>query len=327
MNPFIDAPNLIYELVGAMFHKGRDTNSGHYVARIYSHDQKEWFNYDDESVTKLKKMEFELKDFDFEKKKKKTQGTLNDFRITVETKDCKEMETKDKEQIKGKEQKDFTSTNAYVLVYKRKLESVPAPVVVPDRLFAILQRENEIFQKEVDDTKNAKMKIQGIVESKRNAWIDIQNHLEVALVHENAVYVSRTTLETAIDIDFNPEKDKPLKIEVDDIVCMHGKVDPLKVPNCKRMSLVSFFLIKNGVTKIETKIGIPIIPRLIEPDAFCNICLSDLFEAKIELARHVNDIDTASVFMKEEGCFLISKDWFQRIFDFNLRMEEKNSYF
>ena len=42
-----------YELVGVLVHTGSSANAGHYTAHLRSHE-KQWWKFDDETVTKLK---------------------------------------------------------------------------------------------------------------------------------------------------------------------------------------------------------------------------------------------------------------------------------
>lgn len=64
MAPFLSSQTpIIYELSASLLHKGGDTNSGHYVARIKCDSLGgSWYNFDDEGAHLMKSMDFNLKD-------------------------------------------------------------------------------------------------------------------------------------------------------------------------------------------------------------------------------------------------------------------------
>jgi hypothetical protein len=95
----------------------------------------------------MQKMDFELKDLDFAKKSSKDakQKTLFESGFTDESKPTPKTP-------KGKEKAvrtEFTSSNVYVLVYKRDTDAKAQRSGIPDHLGDLVSSENAAYQKEL----------------------------------------------------------------------------------------------------------------------------------------------------------------------------------
>ena len=88
----------IYQLGAILMHVGKSAYSGHYMAQIKNFQTNEWFNFNDEVITKVKK--------------KQQLGCTDE---EVDPKEEKEKET----ESSSRANKTFSTANAYLLVYYR----------------------------------------------------------------------------------------------------------------------------------------------------------------------------------------------------------------
>jgi hypothetical protein len=247
-----------YSLAAVLCHKGGDTNSGHYTARIYNHKDKQWYNYDDERVTQLKKVDFEVGEIEFEKK---SQVGLKSIQKTMDE-DCFIPESSKSSKMKspkyGPKEKttNFSSTNAYVLVYRPISETPAAPVIVPKHLKDIILRENaeyenklKILQDQLILFKFRRKSVENIYELKSEMWKEIMSEWEAD--DATSIYIPTSCLERLIEKDFsnvyNEKNDGVIIIEntiinCDELSCIHGKLNPEKLGASKRLSPVLHFL-------------------------------------------------------------------------------------
>jgi hypothetical protein len=248
-----------YSLAAVLCHKGGDTNSGHYTARIYNPEDKLWYNYDDERVTQLKKVDFEVGETEFEKKSqvgsKSIQKTLEEDCFIPENSKSSKMKSP-KHGLKEKIT-NFSSTNAYVLVYRPISEKPATPTIVPSYLKDIISRENaeyknklKILQDELILFKFRRKSVENIYELKSKMWKEIFSSWEAGEATSN--YIPTNCLERLIEKDFsnvyNEKNDGVIIIEnniinCDELSCIHGKLDPEKLGASKRLSPVLHFLI------------------------------------------------------------------------------------
>lgn len=118
-------PKPIYHLGAVLMHVGKTAYSGHYMAQIKNFQNNEWFNFNDEVITKLKK--------------KQQLGSIED-----ET-DSKSSQPEDLTQTDQNCGKTFSTANAYLLVYYRADFLLQTP---PESTIAKLSNQNRIINKD-----------------------------------------------------------------------------------------------------------------------------------------------------------------------------------
>lgn len=122
-----DQTNATYHLGAILLHVGKTAYSGHYTAQIKKFQTNEWFNFNDEVITKIKKKHF------------LGQSTEDGF-VTAEKND----KSDDKSDKKG-----FSSRNAYLLVYYRSdlVKDIPkeSPVCLSNQS-EIVQVDNQLLE-------------------------------------------------------------------------------------------------------------------------------------------------------------------------------------
>lgn len=292
MANYVNSPlELMYKLSAVLCHQGRDSNSGHYVAKIYNEAQGKWYNYDDEIVTELNQLTFENTKLN----EPNASGSSSTTNILDEL------------------SKSFVSNNAYVLIYKRDdsskvLESTSAPAYLSDLVMA----ENVVFEEEIRQENQKLNLIKEYYRFKSEAWNEVMKVWEAGPY--NAVYVPTERLMEAIDSDFSgiykPNNkighSETFVIDCDELVCSHGKLDPEKVWFGKRIS-------ENGIKLMESKCNIEIRPKLTQPDCFCEDCALGLFNARREIELHYLDYKVLKNELKikeDTNQYCISKEWF-----------------
>lgn len=163
MRPYVasasDEP-LLYDLKAVLLHRGSTADSGHYVVRIRDTPQdsinsmtdsngpsssnppksdSNWFDFDDESVTPMDKVVFEL-----------DEGTSSGASTTTTPKksSAKKRKVKEDEVPLNLNPGEFASATAYLLTYVRRshsyqVESVP-------EIMDVVHASNVVFENECD---------------------------------------------------------------------------------------------------------------------------------------------------------------------------------
>lgn len=99
-------PNYVYQLGSILMHVGKSAYSGHYTAQIRNFQSQEWFNFNDESINKIKK--------------KQQLGCTDEETDAAASKKSDEKENAEKSTGGGaKTTPAFSTANAYLLVYYR----------------------------------------------------------------------------------------------------------------------------------------------------------------------------------------------------------------
>lgn len=109
------SPNYVYQLGSILMHVGKSAYSGHYTAQIRNFESQEWFNFNDESINKIKK--------------KQQLGCTDEEADTTTAAAAKKSEADKSEKDGGggsekattssKSPAAFSTANAYLLVYYR----------------------------------------------------------------------------------------------------------------------------------------------------------------------------------------------------------------
>jgi hypothetical protein len=101
----INSKQDVYHLGAILMHVGKTAYSGHYMAQIKDFEKNEWYNFNDESITKLKRKN-QLGCTEEEAESKQTLSQNND-------------EQTSESQSSTSNKKVFQTANAYLLVYYR----------------------------------------------------------------------------------------------------------------------------------------------------------------------------------------------------------------
>lgn len=123
----------VYQLGAILMHVGKTAYSGHYTAQIKNFQSNEWFNFNDEVITKIKK--------------KQQLGCTDD---EVDSANKKNDESQ-KDQEQKQAVKTFSTANAYLLVYYRSdlIEKMPKEeeqLMSDSNQSQIIQVDNELLE-------------------------------------------------------------------------------------------------------------------------------------------------------------------------------------
>lgn len=133
MSKYVNEEKQIYELFSVLIHAGSE-NSGHYFAYIKSFENGKWYNFNDDNVTEIQ-----------EEKIKEMYGG--------------------KEDVKSYGSRQWKiSTNAYMLLYRKKDEKLNLNVcdwdLLPDFIKKEVEKDNLLFEQEREDYLKSKNLIQ-----------------------------------------------------------------------------------------------------------------------------------------------------------------------
>ncbi|KAL4067914.1 hypothetical protein J3A83DRAFT_4097639 [Scleroderma citrinum] len=136
-----ESENQIYELRGVLLHKGASAYHGHYEAQVFDTASKSWFQFDDETVTKIdllgEKRHNSKDSIDilngFNKKGNPQPRVRPAKKRRVEDSDDENIEPTPSH-VEGKTSNEgdiFSSKDAYMLIYARKAEPSAIPASNP----------------------------------------------------------------------------------------------------------------------------------------------------------------------------------------------------
>ena len=123
-NENTNKPRAVYHLGAVLMHVGKTAYSGHYMAQIKNFQKNEWFNFNDEQITKIKK--------------KQQLGCVDS---ELDTKSNSQTEDQ-LDQLNGK---TFSTANAYLLVYYRADFLLQTP---PECAISKLSNQNRIVNRD-----------------------------------------------------------------------------------------------------------------------------------------------------------------------------------
>ncbi|KAG6851255.1 hypothetical protein H0H93_011691 [Arthromyces matolae] len=303
----------VYELRGILLHKGSSAHHGHYEAQIYDEmfsksflrsmviadvliRNKSWYQFNDETVTRIKTLG-----------ERSPRG-----RIVVD--DDSDESSQTTTNPAKKLPRYITSKDAYMLIYARKnvaLDSMPSgrPIPPTDTLEVVddlntthedacrLYNENlstGVFMKEGKEYWKFIVIGRQILSQCRqalSAWLSY---------HLDAPY--------PIDASNNPDEGKKegavKTFTLDDILCVHGAIDPAKAENIKRLNGAAY-------RDIVEQTGCNFKPHLTESD-ICDECVQHTFKERLYQIEHpqlVARFDQLSESSVDSTGFWISKAW------------------
>ncbi|XP_035696880.1 ubiquitin carboxyl-terminal hydrolase 48-like [Branchiostoma floridae] len=204
---------VVYELQAVLIHRGHSAYSGHYIAHIKDKASSCWYKFNDEEIQKMEGKKLQL--------------------------GCEEdIEGGQKQPKKPKLQKgSHASRNAYMLVYNRRMpegevigDPLPVETAIPDRLMQMVHRDNQKFEEWVREMKD--MRQQSVVSGKaRHQEITELCDLMPAEEGETYEWISTDWLR-----EWLSESNAPRGVDNSKLTCTHGRADPHKVSDMKRIS-------------------------------------------------------------------------------------------
>ncbi|KAG6887696.1 hypothetical protein C0992_011152 [Termitomyces sp. T32_za158] len=256
----------IYELRGVLLHKGSSAHHGHYEALVFDKINKSWFQFNDEIVTKIKTLiepsphTTIVVDDDYDQKLQH-QRTYASKRRRIESEDKSSIALDEEGPLEY-----ITSRDAYMLIYARdsvemreslrEVEINPDILTPPTDAMDVINSLNaaHIEACEVYNGRNELMKAR--FKERRRRVMNIYQNWTAKPANTDVVLVSRQALSawlSQLQSDFasviaSDEKDQRKGVMLDDIMCVHGAVDPGKAGSIKRLSRVITFPLETGKT-------------------------------------------------------------------------------
>ncbi|GLB34824.1 putative cysteine proteinase [Lyophyllum shimeji] len=335
--PATASTNNTYELRGVLLHKGASAYHGHYEAQVYDTENKSWFQFNDETVTKIKALGSKSKPIivdidDSDEKLSVSRGRKNRInarkrrRIESEDEDALPQHVSNGEKCDAVTSEPISSKDAYMLIYARKSqefvggqapsEKGDIPVPTPpsparDEVNALNVAHDQACEA-YDNRANA-IKAQFL--ERRRAVMGIYRRWNVESADADALLVSSQALSTwltqhrgpyasAIALVEGEGKPERKRIPLHDITCIHAKVDPNKAGNIKRIS-------RQAYLNIMKDTGWEFEPNLTIAD-ICGECVRLSFQERlyqIEHPRLVGQFDRISEVALDCKGFWISKPW------------------
>ncbi|XP_076846101.1 ubiquitin carboxyl-terminal hydrolase 48 isoform X2 [Brachyhypopomus gauderio] len=222
MGPFLEGKEekCTYDLSAVLIHRGVSAYSGHYIAHVRDSRTNDWYKFNDEEIEKMegKKLQLGLEE------------DIGEEDIGKED----TAETVKSQTRKPKYSKGFhCSRNAYMLVYKRRLEQVdrtPTSVEVPGFLQKLVDQDNKKFEEWCSEM--ADMRKQSVDKGKAK-HVEVKELYELLPAEDGEPYefVPVEWLKKWLD-DSTAIK----AIDNSRFLCMHGRLHPDRVGETKRIS-------------------------------------------------------------------------------------------
>ncbi|KAH9483698.1 Ubiquitin carboxyl-terminal hydrolase 48 [Psilocybe cubensis] len=332
-----DNEDNIYELRGILLHKGTSAYHGHYEAQVHDAEYKSWYQFNDETVTRITTLGDKFAPQTHEDSEEKLDQ-LQVRKNRINARKRKRIEDSDDEIVDL-----ITSKDAYMLIYAKKSNATavsnPNSSVTPVSLLSeppvrameviqTLNAEHENACKHYKEKEeDAKSRFQELCHKVRNIYRNWSLHND----SEDSVVVSRQALESWLSEDCvsamlkesgldsavdNPSRAKsnsptptkgtelPIVISNADITCEHGLIDPQKFKDIKRINQRMYNEIVNTTNCT--------FEPLLRPHDACSTCVESIFKEKLYELDHpkqVKQFDEISSVADDELGYWISKKW------------------
>ncbi|KAF7338128.1 hypothetical protein MVEN_02037600 [Mycena venus] len=322
----------IYELRGVLLHKGKSAYHGHYEAQVFDFTNHSWFQFNDEIVTKIKKLgdkrsivENDVIDIEAEEENESISQARNKQRENARKR--RRVEDSDDESnspIAGPSrssvprptapdpQSRISSKDAYMLIYARKEACArsPDPPIPPPAALAVVEALNTAHEKACE-TYNEKEKIASarFAETRRKvldiyqSWTINPNEKSYAIVSQQALesWIEKHVIKAALQLDNATE---PQKVSIKDVLCSHNLYDHNKAASMKRIT-------QEAYDKISSETRCVFDPNLT-PGDICRSCVEESFLEKLyakEHPVHVSKFDATCQDGLDHGGYWISRLW------------------
>ncbi|KAG6918120.1 hypothetical protein DXG01_016308 [Tephrocybe rancida] len=334
-----------YELRGILLHKGSSAYHGHYEAQVFDEANESWYQFNDETVTKIKTLReaprkpIVIDDDSDENSQSRGHRSKARKRPQLESEDENDplpISKKLPEYANTSSVDEYISSkDAYMLIYTRKVNPVihssknggtrlDTPTPPPDAL-EVVNALNAAHDETCESYDKKERLIKARFHERRSRVVDIYRSWNVdsfdAPVGEyqdfpkDSVLVSRQALSvwlsqhqdklaSTISTDDPDGKNIGKQTTLEDIVCVHGGVDPNKANNIKRLK-------RSAYLDIVKDTGWDFNPHLTASD-ICFECVQRSFQERlyqIEHPRSVAYFDRVSEVAFDCIGFWISKPW------------------
>ncbi|KAJ7709699.1 hypothetical protein B0H17DRAFT_999051 [Mycena rosella] len=328
----------IYELRGVLLHKGKSAYHGHYEAQVFDANQHSWFQFNDETVTRIKKLGDKVKAVPDDDKSSGTQSVIDVEAEEEENAQVSRARNKQRENARKRRriedseeessspqagpskeggaptpdsERRILSKDAYMLIYARREPCAPSQVPVPPpRALEVVNALNAAHDKAcasyAEKEKQADLRF---AETRRKV-LDIYRSWSVSPTEKNYVIASQQALESwiekqailaALRTDAMPESQS---ISIQDVLCSHYLYDHRKAANMKRITLEAY-------NKIVSETHCVFSPNLTSAD-ICRACVEESFLERLYQKQHplvVTEFDDICNVNIELGSYWISKPW------------------
>ncbi|GJJ78122.1 ubiquitin carboxyl-terminal hydrolase 48 [Entomortierella parvispora] len=275
----------LYDLSAVLVHSGESVETGHYLAYVLHPESKKWFICNDESVLEFSSTKFDPVDY-VEPKKTKPKAKKQKVALT---------EVDDTENI-------FSSRNAYMLSYTRRVTKRDVTTVVPvDAVMSEVLNDNDTYQAEIDSYMSARQAQIQEFEKRRSVLRELYRIWSVD--DDKGYYVPQELLTQIL----------ALKTESDDamesppppqITCKHRKLCPKTVVRSKRVSESAY--------SILIKMGLVDQYSILTTDDLCTECAKDQVQDRLYAIEHKRDVDEFDRKVRYKGPKNAATNWISR---------------
>ncbi|ONM54363.1 UBP26 isoform X2 [Zea mays] len=255
-----------YALSAILIHKGTGANSGHYVAHIKDESNGQWWEFDDETVSKLGLHPFGEKPGKASNKDdQKSQNTSTEGSVTNNNNNGHHEAAPSSTMGEM-----FSSTDAYMLMYKCITKDVNPTEsnkiveinndLLPHHLLDEINELNASYTKLCVEYQSKKDSHLAYITERRQEVKSVLTEAPAGPGDDSYFWISTDWLRQWAD-NITP----PSSIDNGAIQCEHGKVPASKVTSMKRLSSVAW-------QKLHSKYG---GGPILNSDDFCMECLKD----------------------------------------------------
>ncbi|KAF9052908.1 cysteine proteinase [Panaeolus papilionaceus] len=321
----------VYELRGILLHKGASAYHGHYEAQVKDPMSDVWFQCNDDVITRAKGFHNHsaAKGDDKTTAKSQMRKHRDNAGKRRRVDDSDQEESAEASRTMGGlsvVEKDFSirSRDAYMLIYSRRnpprrsrteASSLPKNHQPPERVMKVVEHGNAAHDVVRVNYALRKERHISLFKEFRKELRNIYLNWESASL-EDSLVISRQALEAYLGEDaimsvlrhLATEEDQgqgcQKVLHLDDIVCEHGMLDPLKARDMKVVKYDAIALLKKAT-------GCIIEPHM-RPSDICAQCVTLFFREKSYEMRHplhVKTFDDACGVSEDEAGVWISKKW------------------
>ncbi|EPS71526.1 hypothetical protein M569_03230, partial [Genlisea aurea] len=324
--------DMIYDLTAVLVHKGSAVNSGHYTAQIKDEKTGEWWEFDDEQVSKLGAEPFPsiaLNDASQSSQDQPVRSSITEFMYAAV--DINGTHTNLKEfpvSNISSNVRMFSSTDAYMLMYVLRQpnvevrNSIPQPSEckmeidvpsitqyndppLPPHLLEHVDMSNSAYLESCEQYKSKKELELGSITKRRHEVRSLLSEAPVSSLEKPYFWISTEWLRRWADSVTS------VAIDNTSIQCLHGKVPPVSMVNCMKClssETWSYLLSKYGGG-----------PTLGKGD-YCTDCIFEMGRSKAEANIYrdqrffMRDLaeDALAGKMLDSELYYVSRAWLQQ---------------
>lgn len=289
--------NDTYELSAVLIHKGASAYGGHYIAHIRDETTNKWWTFDDETVQILSQANansaWKTEELDGESVNPADDNQKEkDSEKESENENTTSLSSRRKKKQQQSPPKGFVSScNAYMLMYTRKDRKIIKSPEAPKLVALEIQKSQDDFASIV----------KSFVQTKEDEKRSIQEHKlfydkVIASIHPGSSNLNEMEY-CFINVDWlacwikSGGKGVP-KINNTNLLCSHGKLDPSKVPQFKRISKFAWEALteKFGVEDTNTV--------LCSTDANVYPCLQCIKQIALDKQNEMNNKELKAMYLE-----------------------------